>query len=148
MIWVGLTTVLAIHEEQIAEHGGSSGIRDQGLLSSALDRPKNIAAYEPDGNRDLAPLAAAYGYGIAKNHPFVDGNKRTALVVAETFLNLNGLDLTTDDATCVAVMRAVADGPLDPRKHQTHQASLEQRLGWRSMQVLQKARTWLSAPHA
>lgn len=91
---------------------GLSGIRDQGLLRSALDRPKNIAAYEPDGNRDLARLAAAYGHGIAKNHPFVDGNKRTALVVTEAFLNLNGLDLTADDATCVAVMRAVADGTM------------------------------------
>ena len=116
MIWVGLTTVLAIHEEQIAEHGGLSGIRDQGLLSSALDRPKNIAAYEPDGNRDLARLAAAYGYGIAKNHPLVDGNKRIALVVTETFLNLNGLDLTADDAACVAVMRAVADGTMTEDK--------------------------------
>ncbi len=116
MIWFGLTTVLAIHEEQIAEHGGLNGIRDQGSLSSALDRPKNIAAYEPDGNRDLARLAAAYGYGIAKNHPFVDGNKRTALVVTETFLNLNGLDLTADDATCVAVMRAVADGTMKEDK--------------------------------
>jgi death-on-curing protein len=80
MIWAGLTTVLAIHEEQIAEHGGASGVRDHGLLSSAL---KSIAAYEPDG--DLSRLAAAYGYGIAKNHPFIDGNKRTALVVTETF---------------------------------------------------------------
>ena len=101
-----------MHEEQIAEHGGSSGIRDQGLLSSALDRPKNIAAYEPDANRDLARLAAAYGYGIAKNHPFTDGNKRTALVVTETFLNLNGLDLMIDDATFVAVMEAVANGTM------------------------------------
>lgn len=112
MIWVGLSTVLAIHEEQIAEHGGSGGVRDHGLLCSALDRPKNIAAYEPDENRDLSRLAAAYGYGIAKNHPFIDGNKRTALVVTETFLNLNGLDLTADDASCVAVMRAVADGTM------------------------------------
>ena len=110
MIWVGLTTVLAIHEEQITEHGGSAGVRDQGLLSSALDRPKNIAAYEPDC--DLPRLAAAYGYGIAKNHPYVDGNKRTALVVTETFLNLNGLDLTTNDASCVTVMQAVADGTM------------------------------------
>ena len=114
MIWVGLSTVLAIHEEQIAEHGGTGGVRAHGLLSSALDRPKNIAAYKPDG--DLARLAAAYGYGIAKDHPFVDGNKRTALVVTETFLNLNGLDLTADDATCVAVMRAVADGTMKEDK--------------------------------
>jgi death-on-curing protein len=116
MMWVGLTTVLAIHEEQIAEHGGSSGVRDHGLLSSALDRPKNIAAYETDDNHDLSRLAAAYGYGIAKNHPFIDGNKRTALVVTETFLNLNGLDLTADDATCVAVIQAVADGTMNEEK--------------------------------
>jgi death-on-curing protein len=116
MIWVGLTTVLAIHEEQISEHGGSTGVRDHGLLSSALDRPKNIAAYEPVEDGNLSRLAAAYGYGIAKNHPFVDGNKRTALAVTETFLNLNGLDLMPDDATCVAVMRAVADGTMKEEK--------------------------------
>lgn len=111
MIWIGLAAVLAVHEEQIAEHGGSAGVRDRGLLSSALDRPKNIAAYEPD-DCDLARLAAAYGFGIARNHPFIDGNKRTALVVAETFLNLNGLALTTDDAACVAIMHGVADGTI------------------------------------
>ncbi len=112
MIWIGLTTVLAIHEEQIAEHGGAGGVRDRGLLSSALDRPRNIAAYGPDGDSDVARLAAAYGCGIAKNHPFVDGNKRTALVVTETFLNLNGLKLTADDAACVAALRALADGTM------------------------------------
>jgi death on curing protein len=116
MIWVGLMIVLAIHEEQIAEHGGSSGVRDHGLLSSALDRPKNVAAYEPDGESDLARLAAAYGYGIAKNHPFIDGNKRTALVVTETFLNLNGQALLADDATCVAVIEALAGGTIREEK--------------------------------
>jgi death-on-curing protein len=116
MIWLGLTTVLAIHDEQIAEHGGSGGVCDHGLLSSALDRPRNIAAYEPEGDCDLSRLAAAYGYGIAKNHPFIDGNKRTALVATETFLNLNGLDLMTDDATCVAVIHAVADGSMKEEK--------------------------------
>jgi death-on-curing protein len=115
MIWIGLATVLAVHEEQIAEHGGSAGVRDRGLLSSALDRPKNIAAYEP-GDCDLPRLAAAYGYGIAKNHPFIDGNKRTALVVAETFLNLNGLASTADDAACVAIMQALADGTIGEEK--------------------------------
>jgi death-on-curing protein len=112
MIWMGLPVVLAIHDEQIAEHGGSSGVRDQGLLSSALDRPKNIAAYEPDGERDLARLAAVYGYGIVKNHPFIDGNKRTTLVVTETFLNLNGVALLADDASCVAVIEAIAGGTM------------------------------------
>ncbi len=116
MNWVGLTTVLAIHEEQIAEHGGASAVRDHGLLSSAVDRPKNSSAYEPDGDCELARLAAAYGHGIANNHPFIDGNKRTALVVTETFLNLNGLDLTTDDAACVAVMRAIVAGTMKEEK--------------------------------
>jgi death-on-curing protein len=115
MIWVGLTTVLAIHEEQIAEHGGAVGVRDHGALSSALDRRKNVAAYEP-GACDLARLAAAYGYGIARNHPFIDGNKRTSLVVTETFLNLNGLELTADDAACVVAMQALADGTLKEEK--------------------------------
>ncbi|MGA2636889.1 type II toxin-antitoxin system death-on-curing family toxin [Methylocella sp.] len=110
-----MTTVLAIHEEQIAEHGGAGGVRDRGLLSSALDRPRNIAAYEPD-DCDLPRLAAAYGCGIAKNHPFSDGDEQAALVVAETFLNLNGLELTTDDAACVAIMRAVADGTIGEEK--------------------------------
>ncbi len=114
MIWVGLTVVLAVHDEQIGEHGGGSGVRDEGLLVSALDRPRNIAAYEPDA--DLCRLAAAYGFGIAKNHPFVDGNKRTALVVMETFLGLNGFDLTADDAACVAVVQAVADGTMTEEK--------------------------------
>jgi death-on-curing protein len=112
VIWVGLTIVLVIHEEQISEHGGSGGVRDHGLLSSALDRPKNIAAYESNETCDLARLAAAYGYGIVKNHPFIDGNKRTALALTETFLNLNGLDLMSDDATCVAAILAVADGTM------------------------------------
>ncbi|MGO8845500.1 MAG: type II toxin-antitoxin system death-on-curing family toxin [Methylocella sp.] len=111
-----MTVVLAIRDEQIAEHGGSSGVRDQGLLSSALDRPKNIAAYEPDGESDLARLAAAYGYGIAKNRPFIDGYKRTALVVTETFLNLNGLALLADDATCVAVIEALSSGTMKEDK--------------------------------
>jgi death-on-curing protein len=116
MIWIGLPVVLAIHDEQIAEHGGSSGMRDQNLLSFALDRPRNIVADKPDGERDLARLAAAFGYGIAKNHPFIDGNKRTALVVTETFLNLNGLDLMADDTTCVAVIEALAGRTMKEEK--------------------------------
>ncbi|HEY8030985.1 MAG TPA: type II toxin-antitoxin system death-on-curing family toxin [Methylocella sp.] len=116
MIWIGLPAVLAIHDEQIAEHGGSSGVRDQSLLSSALDRPKNIATYEPERERDLARLAAAYGYGIVKNYPFIDGNERTALVVTETFLNLNGVTLFADDASCVAVIEALANGTMKEDK--------------------------------
>jgi death-on-curing protein len=79
--------VLAIHDEQVAEHGGGAGVRDEGLLESALSRPQNLFGYETAA---LPQLAAAYAYGICKNHPFVDGNKRTSLVVAELFLALNG----------------------------------------------------------
>lgn len=105
--------VLAVHDEQVAEHGGASGVRDLGLLESALARPQHAAAYDPDA--DAASLAAAYAYGIARNHPFVDGNKRTALVVLELFLELNGCTLETDDADCVATMLALAAGELDER---------------------------------
>ena len=91
MHWVALDMVLAIHKLQIAEHGGADGVRDIGLLESALMRPQNILAYETA--TDIASLAAAYTFGIAKNHPFLDGNKRTAYVVMETFLILNGCDL-------------------------------------------------------
>jgi death on curing protein len=98
IIWLLEETVRAIHHRQIAEHGGSEGLRDEGLLSSALARPQNLLAYG-EAPPDLASLAAAYAYGIARNHPFVDGNKRTALVTARTFLLLNGVDLnaTQDD---------------------------------------------------
>ena len=98
IIWVLEETGRAIHHRQIAEHGGSEGLRDEGLLSSALARPQNLLAYG-EAPPDLASLAAAYAYGIARNHPFVDGNKRTALVTARTFLLLNGVDLnaTQDD---------------------------------------------------
>ena len=92
IVWLLEETLRAIHHRQIAEHGGSEGLRDEGLLSSALARPQNLLAYgEPPP--DLAALAAAYAYGIARDHPFVDGNKRTALVAMRTFLLLNGVDL-------------------------------------------------------
>jgi death on curing protein len=89
--WVKYNFVLAAHKRQIAEHGGSDGMRDEGLLLSALARPENLFAYGE--NVDIAALAASYAFGIAKNHPFLDGNKRTAMVVAITFLNLNKSDL-------------------------------------------------------
>ncbi len=109
-IWIDAAVVLAIHEEQLAEHGGSTGVRDMGLLESALARPKNLLAYrEPD----FADLAASYGFGLARNHPFVDGNKRTAFVSAELFLQLNGHRLVADDAASVLTMLAVASGELD-----------------------------------
>ena len=108
-VWVELRDALAIHDAQLSEHGGASGVRDQGLLESALARPQNLAAYtEPD----VAALAASYAFGIARNHPFVDGNKRTALVVLEFFLALNGQTLTADDVDCVVTILALADGTL------------------------------------
>lgn len=92
--WVKFEFVLAVHKRQIAEHGGTNGIRDEGLLLSAFARPDNVAAYGE--NVDIAALAASYAFGIAKNHPFLDANKRTALVVAITFLNLNGSDFEAE----------------------------------------------------
>jgi death-on-curing protein len=107
--WIKESSVLAIHEEQIAEHGGLAGIRDMPLLLSALGRPQNLAAY---GSPDIADLAAAYAVGIARNHAFLDGNKRTAWVVAETFLLKNGYDLVASDRDGVTTMLAVADGTM------------------------------------
>ncbi len=107
--WIRDSSVLAIHDEQIAEHGGLAGVRDLSLLLSALARPQNLAAY---GNPDIADLAAAYGVGIARNHAFLDGNKRTAWVVAETFLLKNGYELIAGDEVGVATMLAVAEGSM------------------------------------
>ena len=87
MDWIDSELTIAIHNQQIAEHGGSDGLRDRGLLESALARPQNVHAYEPEA--DIAALAAAYAFGIVKNHPFVDGNKRSGYVVMESFLILN-----------------------------------------------------------
>ena len=108
--WLAADVLLAVHEEQLAEHGGAAGVRDLGLFESALARPQNVAAY---GNPDAADLAASYGVGLAKNHPFIDGNKRTAFVAVELFLAFNGHDLVADDADCVLTMLAVAAGSLD-----------------------------------
>ena len=91
-VWVRNDIVQAIHWRQLSEHGGAPGIRDEGLLSSALARPRNLLAYA-EQEPDLAALAAAYAFGISSNHPFVDGNKRTAYVVCRTFLKLNGSDI-------------------------------------------------------
>jgi len=90
-VWLREDVVRVIHRRQLAEHGGGDGVRDPGLLDSALARPKNLLAYSAES--DLAALAAAYAWGLARNHPFVDGNKRTAYVVCRTFLQLNGSDL-------------------------------------------------------
>jgi death-on-curing protein len=112
-IWVADSVVYAIHEEQLAEHGGIVGIRDESLLLSALARPQNLAAYgeEPDA----ASLAAAYAFGIARNHPFLDGNKRTAFVVMELFLSVNGWNLNADDADCISTMLSLAAGDLSEK---------------------------------
>jgi death-on-curing protein len=110
IVWVDEHVVLAIHDEQLAEHGGAPGVRDPGLLSSALARPLNLVAYDEP---DLAALAAAYGHGVLRNRPFIDGNKRTALVLVELFLALNGQRLTAPDEACVVTILAVADGDMD-----------------------------------
>ena len=109
--WLSKALVLAIHDEQLAEHGGGTGVRDDGLLESALARPRNRLAY--DTAADLASLAAAYAFGLARNHPFVDGNKRTAFVAAEVFLDLNGMVLAAGDEDCVLTMLRLAAGEIE-----------------------------------
>ena len=111
LIWIADEVVLAIHRRQLAEHGGLEGIRDKGLLKSALYRPKNLLAYS-ESPSDVASLAAAYAYGIVKNHPFVDGNKRTAYVVMRTFLKLNGYDIQASSEEKYQIWIALAAGKL------------------------------------
>jgi death-on-curing protein len=108
-IWLPIELVLAIHERQLREHGGPPGVRDLGALESALGRPVNRWAYEA---ADLAQLAAAYAFGIAKNHPFIDGNKRTALLALVTFLGLNDIDFVADEAEAVVMIRGLAAGEI------------------------------------
>jgi death on curing protein len=108
-IWIEPTVLLAAHDEQLAEHGGAVGLRDEGLFESALARPRNLALY---GEPDAAALAAAYGFGLARNHPFTDGNKRVAFVAVELFPLLNGHELVIDDVACVLTMLAVASGEI------------------------------------
>lgn len=108
-VWVGAEVARAVHERQLAEHGGPSGTRDENALESALARPQNLAAY---GEPDAAELAASYAFGIARNHPFVDGNKRTAWVVARLFLALNDVDLRFGKEEAVLTVLALAAGEL------------------------------------
>ncbi len=108
-VWIDATVIPAVHDEQLAEHGGAAGLRDLGLLESALARPQQLAAY---GEPDAAALAAAYGFGLARNHAFVDGKKRTAFVAVELFLALNGFALTATDVDCVLTMLELAAGHL------------------------------------
>jgi death-on-curing protein len=110
-VWVADAVVAAIHKRQLAEHGGAEGVRDPGPLASALARPRHLAAHAPR-RVSLGQLAAAYAFGIARNHPFADGNKRTALVVSLLFLRLNGCTVTASAEGRLAVFVALADGSL------------------------------------
>lgn len=108
-VWLSRELILAVHDEQLAQHGGSSGTRDMGLLESALARPLNRAAY---GDPDVPELAALYAIALARNHPFVDGNKRTAYVALELCLRLNGLRFPVSDAEAAVVMLQLAAGEI------------------------------------
>ena len=110
-VWVREDVVLAIHQRQLAEHGGGEGVRDPGLLDSALARPKNFLAYV-GGEPDLPRLAASYAWGLVRNHPFVDGNKRTAYVLCRTFLKLNGLDIAAGQEEKYLTFLQLAEGLL------------------------------------
>ena len=108
--WLNELSVVLLHAESVAEHGGSEGLRDRGLLQSALERARNLYVYE--GVTEVARLAAAYGFGIARNHPFLDGNKRTAFLAIGLFLLKNGYVLETDDTEATRTMFALASGAL------------------------------------
>ena len=107
--WLEVEVALAVHDRQLSEHGGGAGLRDRGALESALSRPINRWAY---GGDEPASLAAAYAYGLARNHPFVDGNKRTAWVLARLFLALNGCELVFEPADAIAIVLRLAAGEL------------------------------------
>ncbi len=109
-VWLTADLVIAFHDRQLREFGGPPGIRDQGMLESALDRPRNKWAYE---GAELRDLAAAYAYGIARNRPFVDGNKRAALLALVVFLDLNGIDFDVPEAEMAAIILALAAGEVD-----------------------------------
>lgn len=110
-IWITETLAMAIHRRQLAEHGGLDGVRDPGLLQSALARPRHLFAYT-DPTPDLPALAASYAYGIARNHPFIDGNKRTAAVACETFLELNGMSIEATDMELYPIFLNLAAGAI------------------------------------
>jgi death-on-curing protein len=109
--WLEKQALLMLHSESLAEHGGLSGLRDEGLLDSALARPQNLKAYAPDA--DIAALAAAYGVGLARNHPFADGNKRAAFLAVGLFLALNGWRLVAAPVEATQIMLGVASGELE-----------------------------------
>ena len=108
--WIDRRLLVLLHDESLAQHGGAAGLRDEGMLESALARPLNLAAY---GEPDVAELAAAYAYGLAKNHPFVDGNKRAAFLSVGLFLGLNGWRLTATQAEATIAMFGLAAGEVD-----------------------------------
>ena len=109
--WVTRVVIDAVHTDMLLTHGGLPGLRDEDLLESALARPRQKLAYEP--STDLAGLAAAYGFGLSSNHPYVDGNKRVAFVAMAVFLGLNGLQFTSEESEVVTTMVALASGTLD-----------------------------------
>jgi death-on-curing protein len=109
-VWLTVDLVTAFHDEQLRAFGGPEGLRDRGMLESALGRPRNKWSF---GETDLAKLAAAYAFGIARNHPFVDGNKRAALLAIITFLGLNGIDFVANEAEVVVMIRDLAAGEVD-----------------------------------
>ncbi len=113
IVWLTSELVQAFHAQQLKLFGGPPGIRDEGALESALGRPVNRIAYAEEGEVDLAELAAAYAFGIAKNHPFIDGNKRAALLALVTFLGLNEIDFLVDEAEAVVMIRGLAAGEID-----------------------------------
>jgi death on curing protein len=108
-VWLDATVALAIHDRQLAEHGGGTGVRDIGMLESALGRPLNKWAF---GENDASELAAAYAFGVARNHPFIDGNKRTAWVLARLFLAVNGYRLDFEPTDAIQMVLALAAGEL------------------------------------
>ena len=118
IVWLDTALVLAIHDRQVAEHGGSGGVRDEGLLESALGRAQQLHAYG-DPAPDLADLAASLAFGLARNHPFVDGNKRTTAVCCETFVELNGARLEADDLDLFERYLYLAEGKLSERDFAT-----------------------------
>ena len=114
--WLARAEADAMHDMQLAEHGGSPGTRDEGLLESALARPRNAYAY---GETDLCALAAGYAFGVVRNHPYIDGNKRTAFLAAYAFLGANGLELTAAEADTLSTMVALAAGQIDEEAFST-----------------------------
>ena len=109
-MWLTSALIRAVHDEQLVEHGGPAGLRDEGLLASALNRPQHRTLRETP---DAAALAASYAFGLARSHPFVDGNRRTAFVALELFLDLNGWELVVDDESCVLTTLQLAAGQIE-----------------------------------